>query len=568
MIVKVVNKKSDGGSFAKLANYLLDEQLNKERVQSHAFENCNCETIEDNITEIRVTQEINTRTKSDKTYHLIVSFQDNESPTPDTLKKIEAELAKMLGFETHQRLSVIHGDTNNLHMHIAINRIDPETYLAVSPYFDKLNLQKKAIELEEKYHLKRDNHSRGMDKEPGHIKDKEIHSGVQSFYTWVKDNVTVELSQILKDETKTFIDLQKTLNKYNLELRERGAGFVISDKDRALYVKASDIDRNLSKTRLIERFGEIVPQRLQMPSEVKFGHNKSNLWNEYQTQTKQNRELKAVELERLAKHRQAAFEKLNSEYAKKRDSIKKDTSLNKNVKRAAYELLAEHKLKESKAIKTEYATGKQEVYARYKTETYHDFLTGKAISGDKQAMNVLQKKQENDTATKLLPGQEPKISKQGLVFYNLRNGKIIDDGKTLRLTGARSKENIGKLEDLAKIRFGKDNFKFYGYMAKKIDEMDKNPLEAFKRRINEMHDRKIGKEPDKGYLERAKERIKQSKEMIENLINGDRRDKASAGDKAYEIRNGMSNDQKEQLREKFAANTMEKTNDRSKGMER
>jgi len=57
-------------------------------------------------------------------------------------------------------MSVTHTNTNNYHLHIAVNRIDPDGYKRARLPFSKVKLQKKAIELEEKHNLKRDNHGR------------------------------------------------------------------------------------------------------------------------------------------------------------------------------------------------------------------------------------------------------------------------------------------------------------------------------------------------------------------------------------------------------------------------
>jgi len=103
-------------------------------------------------------QDLNQTAKSDKTMHLIVSFQENEKPTKKILQNIEKELLKSIGMEEHHRLSVTHINTNNFHMHIAINRIHPETHKLIDPWQSKKKLDKKAIELEEKHKLKRDNH--------------------------------------------------------------------------------------------------------------------------------------------------------------------------------------------------------------------------------------------------------------------------------------------------------------------------------------------------------------------------------------------------------------------------
>ena len=78
------------------------------------------------------------RTTREKTYHLIVSFrpEDEAKLTPETLKEIELEFAKSLGFEEHQRHCGVHKNTHNLHMHVAYNMIHPEKLARHEPFRD------------------------------------------------------------------------------------------------------------------------------------------------------------------------------------------------------------------------------------------------------------------------------------------------------------------------------------------------------------------------------------------------------------------------------------------------
>ena len=87
------------------------------------------------IAEVLNTQQMNKRATSDKTYHLVVSFRDDEL-SEDILKKIEDKLCDGLGFGEHQRISVVHHDTDHLHIHIAINKIHPTNLTIHNPHYD------------------------------------------------------------------------------------------------------------------------------------------------------------------------------------------------------------------------------------------------------------------------------------------------------------------------------------------------------------------------------------------------------------------------------------------------
>ena len=99
MIAKHVSMRSLGKSdFAGLANYITDAQSKDHRLGQVLPTNCAAATLPAAIDEVLATQHINTRAKSDKTYHLIVSFRAGEQPSADTLRQIEARICAGLGF--------------------------------------------------------------------------------------------------------------------------------------------------------------------------------------------------------------------------------------------------------------------------------------------------------------------------------------------------------------------------------------------------------------------------------------------------------------------------------------
>lgn len=258
IIKKIPSKKQNKSSFKNLSNYILDKDNNNakvlvdymldknnemDKVEGYHFTNCSFDNDEDNINEIINTQKLNTTTKQDKTLHLVVSFQEDEKPTLEILQAIEEEIAKSLGMSDHQRLSVIHSNTNNLHIHIAINKVNPRTLKVVNPYNDVKILQETAMKLEKQYNLKLDNHISQKDKQSNKY---NIHTMNCNFETWVKEKVSKQVDLMLKDEKTTFKDIKQLLAKYDLEFRERRKGFVIASKSEKLFCKASSIHRELS----------------------------------------------------------------------------------------------------------------------------------------------------------------------------------------------------------------------------------------------------------------------------------------------------------------------------------
>jgi hypothetical protein len=120
---KVAMKTPEKSRFGKLVAYLLDPQGKRTRVGEVTITNCVSTDTTWAVREIAATQRLNTRAKSDRTYHLLVSLRAGENPDAKTLRVIEERFCKELGYAEHQRVSVVHHDTDNVHIHVAINKI-------------------------------------------------------------------------------------------------------------------------------------------------------------------------------------------------------------------------------------------------------------------------------------------------------------------------------------------------------------------------------------------------------------------------------------------------------------
>ena len=181
----------DPASWLRLGAYVLDEAHQGEKVAWAGVTNCQSEDPGWAVKEMLATQARNTRSRGDKSYHLVVSFPEGERPTREQLADIEDRLCAALGFAEHQRVSAVHQNTDNWHMHIAINKVHPRTFRNMEPFRDHFRLQEACAELELKHGLVRDNHTpepnRGS-KARGKAADFEAYQGCTSFLQWVREN--------------------------------------------------------------------------------------------------------------------------------------------------------------------------------------------------------------------------------------------------------------------------------------------------------------------------------------------------------------------------------------------
>ena len=272
MIAKRVLRPGASSDFARLGAYILGESRSTKdaapdqtfdyiladpaggRVGTVRITNCHAATPALAIMEILATQSLNKRGRGDRTYHLVVSFEPGERPAPAQIEDIETELCAAIGLSGLQRISALHLDRAHLHLHIAINKIDPATLRCVEPYYDKRKLMKACDELEIKHGLARTNHGRSHKGGPkGRAADFEAHSGQNSFASWVMGKIEAPLLDLLAGACG-WDDVHALLGKEGLALKKRGAGFVIVDA-AGRGIRASAVNRAFSMKALTTQLG-------------------------------------------------------------------------------------------------------------------------------------------------------------------------------------------------------------------------------------------------------------------------------------------------------------------------
>ncbi|EAI9544173.1 TraI/MobA(P) family conjugative relaxase [Campylobacter coli] len=453
IIKKIPSKKQNKSSFKNLSNYILDKDNNNakilvdymldknnemDKVEGYHFTNCSFDNDEDNINEIINTQKLNTTTKQDKTLHLVVSFQEDEKPTLEILQAIEEEIVKSLGMSDHQRLSVIHSNTNNIHIHIAINKVNPHTLKVVNPYNDVKILQETAMKLEKQYNLKLDNHISQKDKQSNKY---NIHTMNCNFETWVKEKLSKQVELMLKDEKTTFKDITQLLAKYDLEFRKRRKGFVIASKSEKLFCKASSIHRELSKQALEKRFKELDLKQEKENAE-KIEEEKQEIKERYQRPNKETSKALWEKYLRIENEKKAELDKELRVLKLRRNEFKTSIPSMKFSKET---------FKHVKNQRMIFKNKQKELYQKYKRVSYRDFLISESLSGNEEATRALRRSKTkiNENENTLSSEQEkPKIfenvdyiTKEGYAVYKSGFNKAIDKGEMLKVSLINGKDD-------------------------------------------------------------------------------------------------------------------------------
>ena len=339
MIGKIPKPRRDGrSSFKALINYCLgvtghsqgailyvgkqninDFQTAAVEMESLAIESVRCKT---------------------PAFHFILSWRSDESPTNKQVDEAVNIALKELDLQDCQAVWGLQSDTDNLHVHVAVNRISPKTFKAVKPAggFSKKALEKAArkIELSQGWEIERTGHyeidSSGQILEKKFFskpeisqtaKDIESHIGEESLERIGKR----EIAPIL-ERAMSWQELHESLAEHGFKLEVRGNGAVLQSSEAT--VKLSKISRKCSFTQLKQRLGSYLPPdknlqilerktietlRISSSSKIK------SSWEEYQSERNNYFQSKKLALKKLGEFQKQERENLFLKQKKDRSEL-------------------------------------------------------------------------------------------------------------------------------------------------------------------------------------------------------------------------------------------------------
>jgi hypothetical protein len=458
-------KRSD---YAGLLQYLLDPQNKNERVGTVRV--TYCQSIDPDVATIEVlnTQSLNRRATGDKTYHLILSFHAGEQPDQAVLRALEERVCAALGYADHQRISVVHHDTDNLHVHIAINKIHPTRHTILSPYNDHLTLGKVCQQLEHEFDLQRDNHAARKHGPESRAGDMEHHAGVESLLGWIKRECWSEMQG-----SASWDGLQKVMAEYGLRLHERGNGLVITTSDGGTTVKASSVDRQFSKARLEERLGPFQhapdvgqaarPAKRYERKPFRFNADTSTLFVRYEAQRNQG-ESREQEWARARERKNGRVAAAKSK-AKLKRSVIKLLSCDRLSKRILFAAVGRSLKSEIERANREYFRERERIYLKHIRVTWADWLHAEAMHGNEEALSALRSREgagahAGNTLTGRRRAKSPRpgvidgITKHGTIIICTGTTVLRDDGGKLTVTKGYDQAGLQAALRLAAERYG------------------------------------------------------------------------------------------------------------------
>jgi hypothetical protein len=475
MIAKEVRARKGPGSFAGLVRYLTKSQGRSERVGQIRLSQMVSADVEGALLEVQNVQARNQRVE-DKTYHLILSFRE-ASLEPQRLEAIEDRTCAALGFAEHQRLSVVHGDTDHLHVHIAINRIHPTTGRGHSPAFSKLTLDRLCVELETELQLEPDRH-RARERDPRaqvpdapteavraehvqaagprlpRVHDMEAVSGIESLGGWIQRTCAAELRSC-----DSWARLHEVAGHHGLSVRLRGAGLAFVDAS-GLGVRASNVDRSLSKGALERRLGPFKAGPPPEAAVVRYARRPTdpatrNLHARYVATRSRVEQAKRQQLDALGEAQQR-LRASQARASRQRWALVRLMAVNPLAAKvwAAGARLADRRAGQHRL--SNWKKSRARVFAIHPRPGWLDWLREQALRGDVEAIAALRRRAG---PRHKLPGIEVRelasvqAAARGAVLYKAAGGCVLDEGKRLTMRGANL-EVAEKLLEFAVARCG------------------------------------------------------------------------------------------------------------------
>jgi hypothetical protein len=260
--VKCKGGRSKAARISNLINYITDD---KDKVDYHGSRGFLCDDLNSQIEEM-IALATDAPKSTNPLTHWIISWHKDEQPNRQQVEEAIDILLEELKMTDRQVIYAAHKDTDNYHLHIAINRVHPDT-LKVPNNFRDVELAHKAIariqnvqgwqpEERARYQIvdgqtQRIEHPPQTTKQPaGQIAQQiESHQGIKS-----AERIAIEKGANLIRAAHTWEDLHDSLAEQGMRYEQYGTGAYLYVGEVKL--KASSAGRDCSLPQVQKRLGE------------------------------------------------------------------------------------------------------------------------------------------------------------------------------------------------------------------------------------------------------------------------------------------------------------------------
>lgn len=222
----------------------------------------------------------------DPVVHCILSWRDGEEPTREQYEEAVDIWAKEQGLEECQMFWAVHRDTDNFHLDVVANRIDPVTFYAAPMHFRFKANERAArkIEIAQGWALEKSGHLAQVEEIKnalgaviGHrvvehgtkmtpeekaktehaiskrARDSEVRTGEKS-----AERIAKEVAAPVIFSAQSWADLHASLAEKGIRLEKKGSGGILYIGDQP--VKLSVASKQCGFSKIVSRLGDFQPR--------------------------------------------------------------------------------------------------------------------------------------------------------------------------------------------------------------------------------------------------------------------------------------------------------------------
>ena len=206
--------------------------------------------------------------------HWVLSLAPGETFTEQSAREIVAKFMKDLGYKDCQIVWGVHGNTDNQHIHIMVNRVDPTTLKCIPRGNDIFKAQKSIAQIVHKYGYSELEHQPYIVDENGNLQ-KNIYTKEDStktlpekvigseIRTGEKSMLRIAIEKILPilKSAKTWLEVHTKLAEEGFAYKQKtGGGILVANCDgKEISIKSSSVHRSVSMKNMEKRLGTYIP---------------------------------------------------------------------------------------------------------------------------------------------------------------------------------------------------------------------------------------------------------------------------------------------------------------------
>jgi len=270
--------------------------------------------------------------------HYILSWREGEQPSLAQIEEAVSIFMAELGVGDHQAIYGQHADTDNIHLHIAINRVHPDTLevVKINGGFDIEAVHKALARIEHVQGWQREQRGRYRVRDGGELirehlvtdtpkarqpgqrkRDMENRTGEKS-----AERICIEEGAPAIERAQSWEQLHSELAEHGMRYVKKGSGAIVFVGEVA--IKASSVDRGASLAKLQERLGLYRPPQYQAQlavREPKAIKPDAPRWREYITRRKEHYANKAAEKQAQDQRQQRERHELSAQQRARRTGL-------------------------------------------------------------------------------------------------------------------------------------------------------------------------------------------------------------------------------------------------------